>query len=127
MHKTRPTIKNSSTGLFAPGIAPYSYNLQAFYEQHGFSISVNYIWNDESVAANAPQNNIAVPLKSDARGQLDLSAGYQLPFFGESTRVTLDALNLTNEPLRTTFGYDNAPYSTYYPGRQVLLGLRASF
>jgi len=119
--------QSSATGLFAPGIAPYSYNLQAFYEQHGFSVSLNYIWNDESVALNAPQNNINVPLNSDARGQLDLSAGYQLPFFGESMRVTLDALNLTNEPLRTTFGYDNAPYSAYYPGRQILLGLRASF
>jgi TonB-dependent receptor len=119
--------QSSSTGLFAPGIAPYSYNLQAFYEQHGGSISLNYIWNDDSVAANGPQNNINVPLNSDARGQLDLSAGYQLPFFGDAFRVTLDALNLTNEPLRTTFGYDNAAYSVYYPGRQLLIGVRGSF
>lgn len=119
--------QSSSTGLFASGIAPYSYNLQAFYENYGMSVSLNYVWNDESVAANGPQNNINVPLRSDERGQLDLSAGYQLPFLDESMRLTLDALNLTNEPLRMTFGYDNAPYSTYYPGRQVLLGLRANF
>jgi len=119
--------QSSDTGLFAPGIAPYSYNLQGFYERHGLSLSLNYIWTDENVAANAPQNNIAVPLQSDARGQLDLSAGYQLPFFDSAFRVTLDALNLTNEPLRTTFGYDNAAYSTYYPGRQLLVGVRANF
>ena len=119
--------QSSSTGLFAPGVAPYRFNLQGFYEGHGASLSVNYVWNDESVAANAPQNNINVPLKAAARGQLDVSAGYQLPFAGKAWRVTLDALNITNEPLRTTFGYDNAPYSVYYPGRQVLLGLRASF
>jgi TonB-dependent receptor len=119
--------QSSSTGLFAPGVAPYSFNLQGFYEHNGASISVNYVWNDESVAANGPQNNINVPLKAEARGQLDVSAGYQLPFADKAWRVTLDALNITNEPLRTTFGYDNAPYSVYYPGRQVLLGLRASF
>jgi len=50
-----------------------------------------------------------------------------LPIFGNAFRVTLDALNLTNEPLRTTFGYDNATYSIYYPGRQVLVGFRGSF
>jgi TonB-dependent receptor len=119
--------QSSSTGLVAPGVAPYSFNLQGFYEGHGASLSVNYVWNDESIAANAPQNNINVPLKAEARGQLDVSAGYVLPFADKAFRLTLDALNITNEPLRTTFGYDNAPYSVYYPGRQVLLGLRASF
>jgi TonB-dependent receptor len=119
--------QSSSTGLFAPGVAPYRFNLQGFYEGHGASLSVNYVWNDESVAANGPQNNINVPLRAEARGQLDVSAGYVLPFADKAWRVTLDALNITNEPLRTTFGYDNAPYSVYYPGRQVLLGLRASF
>jgi TonB-dependent receptor len=119
--------QSSSSGLVAPGIARWSYNLQGFYEGHGLSVSLNYVWNDKSIAANAPQNNINVPLRADARGQLDLSAGYQLPFHDNLLRLTLDVLNITNEPLRTTFGYDNAPYSVYYPGRQFLVGLRASF
>lgn len=121
-------IKQSSdSGLFAPGIAPYSYNVQLFYENYGASVSLNYVWNDKSVAANGPQNNINVPLRADSRGQLDLSASYQLPFMDNAVRLTLDVLNITNSPLRTTFGYDNATYSVYYPGRQVLLGLRAKF
>jgi TonB-dependent receptor len=119
--------QSSSTGLFATGIAPYSYNLQGFYEGHGLSVSVNYVWNDALVAANAPQNNINVPLKADSRGQLDMSVGYQLPFYDNAVRLTVDVLNITNEPLRTRFGYDSAPYSVYYPGRQFLVGLRASF
>jgi len=41
--------------------------------------------------------------------------------------VTVDALDLTNAPLRTTFGFDNAAYSTYYPGRQILLRPRGRF
>jgi outer membrane receptor protein involved in Fe transport len=89
---------------------------------------VNYVWNDKSIALNGPQNNIpGANLRADARGQLDLSAGYQLPFLDNGVRLTLDVLNITNEPIRTTFEYSNAAYSAYYPGRQVLLGLRANF
>ncbi|USI72437.1 TonB-dependent receptor [Sphingomonas morindae] len=119
--------QSSSDGLFAPGIAPWSYNIQGFYENHGISISLNYVWNDKNVSANGPQNNVNVPLVSDARGQLDLSAGYQLPWLNKAFRLTFDALNLTNQPIRTYFGYSNAAYSTYYPGRQFLMGVRAKF
>jgi TonB-dependent receptor len=119
--------QRSDSGLFATGISPYSYNLQGFYEGYGFSISLNYVWNDQSLALNAPQNNIPVGLYASARGQFDLSAGYQLPFLNKALRLTVDALNLTNAPIRTTFGYNNATYSVYYPGRQVLFGVRAKF
>jgi len=119
--------QSSDSNLIAPGVAPWSYNLQGFYEGHGISLSLNYVWTDKLIAANAPQNNINVPLNADARGQLDLSAGYQLPFFNNAARITLDVLNITNEPIRTTFGYDNATYSVYYPGRQILFGIRGKF
>lgn len=119
--------QSSSSGLFAPGVAPWSYNLQGFYEGHGVSVSLNYVWNDKNVALNGPQNNLPVGLINDARGQLDLSAGYELPFMDKAFRLTLDVLNITNAPLRTTFGYDNATYSVYYPGRQILFGVRAKF
>jgi TonB-dependent receptor len=119
--------QKSASGLFATGVPKWSYNLQGFYEDHGLSISVNYVWNDESVAANGPQNNRPEGLRNDARGQLDMSAGYQLPFMNKAFRLTLDVLNITNEPLRQTFGYDNAAYYVYYPGRQVLAGIRANF
>jgi TonB-dependent receptor len=120
--------QSSSSGLVATGVSPYAYNLQGFYENHGLSVSVNYVWNDKSIALNGPQNNIpGANLRADARGQLDLSAGYQLPFLDNGVRLTLDVLNITNEPIRTTFEYSNAAYSVYYPGRQVLLGIRANF
>jgi TonB-dependent receptor len=119
--------QRSDSGLFAPGVAPYSYNVQGYYESYGVSLSVNYVWTDKNVSLNSPQNNLPLGLISDKRGQLDLSLGYQLPYFSNSLRVTLDALNLTNEPIRTIFGYANAPYSVYYPGREVLLGVRATF
>ena len=120
--------QSSSSGLVATGVSKYSYNLQGFYENHGLSVSVNYVWNDKAIAQNGPQNGInGANLRSDARGQLDTSVGYQLPFLNNGVRLTLDVLNITNEPIRTTFEYDNAPYSVYYPGRTVLAGIRASF
>lgn len=120
--------QSSSSGLVATGVSKYSYNLQGFYENNGLSVSLNYVWNDKSIAVNRPQNGIQdASLRSDARGQLDMSAGYQLPFLNKAMRLTVDVLNITNEPIRTTFEYDNAPYSVYYPGRTVLAGIRASF
>ncbi len=127
-------IKQSSDSIFngrkltATGVPKWSYNLQGFYENEGLSVSLNYVWNDKSIGQNGPQNGInSAFLGNDSRGQLDLSAGYQLPFFNKALRLTVDVLNITNEPIRTIFAYDNAPYSIFYPGRQVLAGIRANF
>lgn len=120
--------QSSASGLVATGVPKWSYNLQGFYEDHGLSVSLNYVWNYKSIGQNGPQNGIANAfLGNDSRGQLDLSAGYQLPFFNKALRLTVDVLNITNEPIRTIFAYDNAPYSIFYPGRQVLAGIRANF
>lgn len=119
--------QKSDSNLVATGISPWLANVQGFYEGHGVSLSLNYVWQDKSIAANAPQQSIQLPLRSDARGQLDMSVGYQLPWFDNAIRLTVDALNLTNEPIRTTFGYDGATNDVYYPGRQVLVGIRAKF
>ncbi len=120
--------QSSSSGLVATGVSKYSYNLQGFYENDGLSVSLNYVWNDDAIALNGPQNGISnANLRSEARGQFDMSAGYQLPFFNKALRLTVDVLNITNEPIRTNFEYDNAPYSVYYPGRTVLAGIRANF
>lgn len=119
--------QSSASGLFASGIPPYSYNLQAYYEAHGISLNVNYVWTDKFTEANAPQNNVNVPLIADSHGQLDISAGYQLPFWNKAVRLTVDAQNDTNEPIRDVFGYSNATNSVYYPGRQILFGIRAGF
>lgn len=119
--------QDSESGLVAPGVPEFQYNLQGFFESGGASVSLNYVWQDGVIAANGPQNNIPVPLLADARGQMDLSAGYTLPFMDNAFRLTLDVLNITNEPIRTTFGYDNATYNVFYPGRSVLAGIRANF
>lgn len=119
--------QSSDSGLVAAGVPKWQYNLQGFYENYGASISLNYVWQGAVIASNAPQNNLPQPIRADARGQLDLSAGYQLPFMNKAFRITLDVLNITNEPIRSTLEYENTTYNVFYPGRQVLLGVRASF
>ncbi|MCJ2184317.1 TonB-dependent receptor [Novosphingobium sp. 1949] len=124
-------IKQSSdSGLYAPGVAPWSYNLQGFYEGHGVSVSLNYVWTDQFVLINAPYYINDWGVYQDSRGQFDLSVGYDLPGMDNRVHLTLDALNLTNAAIRATNGQDgntNATYSVYYPGRQVLFGIRADF
>jgi len=119
--------QSSDDNLFAPGIAPWTYNVTAYYEDRGISVHTTYYWNDDLVTLNPPNNGIAVPIRADSRGQWDLSASYAIPFRDNDYKVTLDVLNITNEQLRSTFGYDNATWQLFNPGRQILLGVRAAF
>jgi hypothetical protein len=41
--------------------------------------------------------------------------------------VAFGATNITNQPIRTVFGYENAPYDVLNPGASYYLGLRAKF
>jgi TonB-dependent receptor len=111
-----------------PGIPKYTYNVGAYYENHNISLHVTYVYSASYVVATAPQNNVSVPLIQDARGQLDFSGSYTLPnWFGTESQVTFGASNITNQPLRTIFGYENAPYQVFFPGASYYLGLRAKF
>jgi TonB-dependent receptor len=121
-------VDQSATGsaAVATGIAPYTYNLSGWYEDHGLSVRLSYNYLDKRVVANAPQNNVYVPLVTEAYGQLDLSSSYSIPNF-KWVQLTFNALNLTNEHQRTDFGYTDAPYTAYFPGRQYLFGVRGKF
>ncbi|MES1156477.1 MAG: TonB-dependent receptor [Alphaproteobacteria bacterium] len=126
-HIKLETGGNSILAAQAIGVAPDAYTITAYYEDHGLSAHVSYGWADQKITAPPPQNNVNVPLYSDARGQWDGSASYKLPWWGGNTELTLDAINITSEPLRGTWGYDNAAFTYYLPGYQVLLGVRGSF
>jgi TonB-dependent receptor len=128
---THVTSKSFSQGAplgVLPGIPSYTYNVGGYYEAHNISLHITYVYNASLVAAPAPQNNVNLPLIADARGELDFSADYTLPkVYGVEMQVTFDGINVTNAPLRTVFGYENAPYSVYFPGAAYELGLRAKF
>jgi len=123
------TSFSQGTALGAlPGIPRYTYNLGGYYENHNISLHLTYVYSASFVTSQAPQNNVNVPLVADARGQLDFSGDYTLPnWWGMDAQVTFGATNITNQPLRTAFGYENATYQVFYPGASYYLGLRAKF
>ena len=111
-----------------PGVPKYTYNVGGYYENHNVSLHVTYVYSAAFISAPSPQNNVNVPLIQDARGQLDFSGSYTLPsWWGVDSQVTFGATNITNQPIRTVFGYENAPYEVFYPGSVYYLGLRAKF
>jgi TonB-dependent receptor len=115
----------SPTG-YATGIAPFSYNVGGWYEDHGVSVRLSWSYLDKRIVANAPQNNVNLPLVAEAYGQLDLSSSYSIPNISW-LQLTFNALNLTNAHQRTDFGYTDAPYTAYFQGSQYILGVRGKF
>jgi TonB-dependent receptor len=112
----------------ALGVAPNSYNGTVYFEKYGASIRVSYVWNAGEIVSNPGQNGIpAAQLFSDAYGQWDMSASYELPWLPTSPQITLNAINFTDLKQRSTFQFENAANSLYRPGYQILLGIRGKF
>jgi TonB-dependent receptor len=112
----------------AIGVSPETYNFTTYWENYGASVRLTYVWNDEQWASGPNQNGIPfAQLKTDARGQFDLSASYDFADITGEPQISLNVMNLTNEPMRQTFHYDSATFSFYEPGMTVSLGVRASF
>ncbi|MCB1642890.1 MAG: TonB-dependent receptor [Xanthomonadales bacterium] len=61
------------------------------------------------------------------RGQLDFSASYTMEWLPSQPQITLNVINITDEPLENYLAFRNVPGETYDPGRTILLGVRGSF
>jgi len=127
---TRVTQKGDGTGVPAQaiGISPHTANGTVYYEFGAASIRASYVWNDAQISSGVNQNGIPLAqLYTDARGQLDLSASYEFDWLPTSPQITLNAINVTSEPQRQTFQFDNAAFTYYDPGYSILLGVRGRF
>jgi TonB-dependent receptor len=109
------------------GIANNLYTFTGYYEKYGFSLHVSYNYIGQNQTAPTGQNNTPFGLFANAHGQVDMAASYTLPWYNKAMQITFNAVNLNNEPLRTFFGFTNAPYSVYYPGSSYEIGIRAKF
>jgi TonB-dependent receptor len=110
------------------GLSPYTYNITAFYENHGFSGRLSYAVRDTFIAflgnndQNIPGDNFA-----QKSGYLDGSFSYKLPTDTDIS-ISLELQNITNEQQLTYFRNDAfMPRTAFAPGRQVLLGVSGSF
>ncbi|MDR7090932.1 MULTISPECIES: TonB-dependent receptor [Cellvibrio] len=125
-------IDQKGEGQGAPaqaiGVSPQTYNFTGYWENYGASLRLSYTWYDAQVISGPNQNGISfAQLKADERGQWDLSASYQFEGVVTEPMLTLNISNLTGEPLRTTYQYDNATFTFYDPGYTATLGIRGSF
>lgn len=120
----------AQAGSVATGIAPYAYNLGAYYESNGLSLHAMYNFLAKFVYTPSPAySGIPLPEYQDARGQLDLSASYLLPGLEgtlfDGAQITFDAVNLNNATVFTRYvGDKNQPSYVYWAGRSFMLGFR---
>lgn len=116
----------------ATGVAPYTWNLTGYYENHGLMARLSYVFNKGSITSGTNQNGIpAAALFSDDYHQYDLSMSYDLGHiftkWGSAPEITFDVINLTEEKQRAFFQFPNATFTLYDPGRTVMFGLRGRF
>lgn len=125
-------INQSGSGTGAPavavGISPTTYAFTGYYEKGPISFRASYVWNDAQISSGPNQNSVPVAqIRTDERGQLDLQASYTFEGLMSEPRLTLDVQNVLNEPQRQTFEYDNAAFTRYDPGTNILIGIRGRF
>jgi hypothetical protein len=114
------------------GIAPYTYNLTAYYEHYGLSAHVSYNFNKGTAVSQPGQNGLTnAAIFQDDYGQADASFIYDLNHvFNDlpgDPELTIDVLNFTDAKLRQYFEFKNATYTLYDPGTTVMFGIRAKF
>ena len=127
-------IDQSGSGAapaIAVGVAPHTYNITAYYENHGVTARLSHTYAAGSPSALAPQNGItAAGLFTDAYKQWDFSSSLSLSDtfgWGKDLQITADVINLTDEKQRSYFQFENAAFTNYDAGRQYMVGVRGRF
>jgi len=120
-------------GITAPGIglegfSDTSYNIIAFYQKDKFQGRIAYNWRDDFLLKrNGIRRNNGeegIPSHVKAYGQLDASFSYQI---SEHWKVSLAAVNLTNENLHEYLDIKERLGRIQYTGTRYTLGIRAKF
>lgn len=125
--------KGQGTGApaIALGVAPTTYTLTGYYENHGISGRLSYTYNEGSQSSGANQNGLpAAAIFGKAYGQLDFSGNIDLgKILGNSylPTLTVNAINITKTAQESYFQFSNALFNRYQPGRTIQIGLRGRF
>ncbi|TPG53867.1 TonB-dependent receptor [Sphingomonas glacialis] len=123
--------QTSKGAALAYGVAPFTYNITAYYEKHGVMLRVSTTSRRGSQNSGAAQNGItAAALFGNDYTSYDFSSAFDLDkIFGIKSlpQLTVNVSNFTDATLRSYFQFNNDTFTQYKPGRQVLVGLRGSF
>ncbi|WP_414829428.1 TonB-dependent receptor [Alteromonas sp. H39] len=104
------------------GISDLSYNGTLFYENETFQTRLTVNHQDGAASYYTQGKEVF----SFDRTQIDLSASYNLPVDMDMT-LTLDAYNLTNEPVGNWHEHTGIAFNAFYPGATYTVGLRGAF
>jgi len=106
-----------------PGVSKHNVNLIGYYETDKYGVRLVYNWrNAYDLASTASFTGAARQVR--ARGQLDLSASYNI---SESMTLSFDAYNLTNAMRVEYENQLNMPRKADYDGRTYTATIRATF
>jgi TonB-dependent receptor len=115
----------------AVGVSPHTYNATFYYENHGISARLSTTWAEGSQSSLANQNGIAnAALFADDYQQWDFSSSLDLSTVLGSAhlpQLTFDMVNIFKAEQRSYFQFENAAFTSYQPGRTILVGLRGRF
>jgi len=100
-----------------------SFNITGIYENYGFSARLAYNWRDNFLAA-LNRGSDRNPVYYEPFGTLDLNLSYDVT---ENVNVTLEAINVLGEPVRTYARDENQLWLAQELRPQVLLGARFRF
>jgi TonB-dependent receptor len=109
------------------GLAPWTYNATAYWENKDFSIRFSFVHRDETLARVCPCDNMPGDQYNVATDYLDAQLSFPLPFYRNAS-LTLQAQNLLQQVTLSRFEKQEArPYNGSYAGRSFVVGLRANF
>ena len=121
----------ATSSVVALGVAPVTYNVTVYYENYGVSARLSSTFTQGSQTAPTNQNGIAAAgLFADDYRQYDFSSSFDLgDWFGDAhlPQLTFDVINITKETQRSYFQFKNAAFTSYNPGRTIMIGLRGRF
>jgi len=108
-------------------LSPDTFNLSAFYENHGISARVSYNYRDPYITGFGPSNNVEGDSIQEKSSFVDASISFDLPFY-KAARVILEGQNLTNQAQIVNIdGNRQMPLSAVAPGRTFTIGISGSF
>ncbi|MCW3836516.1 TonB-dependent receptor [Sphingomonas canadensis] len=115
----------------ATGVSPVTYNLTAYYENHGISARLSTTFAQGNPASGSNQNGIPLAsIYNDDYQQWDFGSSFDLAeILGTKglPELTVDVINITKANQRSYFQFENAAFTSYNPGRQIMIGLRGRF
>ncbi len=113
------------SNLPIPGVAKHAFNLQGYYEGHGFEARVSYAWRDKSYQGDfsfgSGTDRHSLGTWERAYGQLDAQVGYAVT---PAIKIVLEGINLTEEPTGRYLQWENLPFRYATGDRRIVLGAR---